>query len=370
MELSRRHFITTAATSTAALTLGIGLPRPAAAADDILIGSLHDLSGGLDAYGKPMQDAMIFAAEEINTAGGLFGPPNQGHHQRPAILNAAICADGAGTGASRSGRCIARRHHFVVARSYSPGNAADQHPLFLQHPIRRRRLRPQHLLHWTDTSPEPCNCRSCDHGPLRQKIYVVAADYNYGQIISKWVRKYAAENGGEVVAIDFFPLDVTEFGPTIQKIQAAAPDMVFSALVGGAHVGFYRQWAASGMKDKIPMASSTFSHGQEQVLLEPSEADGIVVSGNYFPSIDSPVNKAFTAAWATRYGADYPYITELAVATYQGMQLWAKAASAAGTTERIAVIEALESGISIDGPSGLVKIDPATHHCTLDIRLG
>ena len=73
MELSRRHFITTAATSTAALTLGIGLPRPAAAADDILIGSLHDLSGGLDAYGKPMQDAMIFAAEEINAAGGLLG---------------------------------------------------------------------------------------------------------------------------------------------------------------------------------------------------------------------------------------------------------------------------------------------------------
>ena len=34
------------------------------------------------------------------------------------------------------------------------------------------------------------------------------------------------------------------------------------------------------------------------------------------------------------------------------------------------MIEALESGVSFDGPSGLISIDPATHHCTMDIRLG
>ena len=61
------------------------------------------------------------------------------------------------------------------------------------------------------------------------------------------------ENGGEVVETEFFPLDVTQFGATISKIQAAAPDMVMSVLVGTGHLGFYRQWAASGMKSKIPM---------------------------------------------------------------------------------------------------------------------
>jgi urea transport system substrate-binding protein len=37
--------------------------------------------------------------------------------------------------------------------------------------------------------------------------------------------------------------------------------------------------------------------------------------------------------------------------------------------DRLKVIGALESGISYDGPSGKLTIDPATHHCTLDIQI-
>ena len=198
---------------------------------------------------------------------------------------------------------------------------------------------------------------------------MVAADYNYGQIISEWVKKYAAENGGEVVAVEFFPLDVSEFGPTIQKIQAAAPDLVFSALVGGAHVSFYRQWAAAGMKARIPLASSTFSHGQEQVVLSADEGAGITTLASYFESIDNDANRAFVKRWHARFGADYPVITEFAASTYAGMHLWARAVEMAGTTDRLPVIEALESGLSFDGPSGKLTIDPQTHHVTLDARL-
>ena len=96
-----------------------------------------------------------------------------------------------------------------------------------------------------------------------------------------------------MLAADFFPLDVTDFGPTIRKIQAAKPDMVISALVGGAHISFYRQWAAAGMKKQIPMASTTFGDGNETVLLSPEEGDGIIAAFSYFQEIDTPANKAF-----------------------------------------------------------------------------
>lgn len=39
----------------------------------MLIGSIHDLSGGLDIYGKPMADCLTLAVEEQNAAGGLLG---------------------------------------------------------------------------------------------------------------------------------------------------------------------------------------------------------------------------------------------------------------------------------------------------------
>ena len=46
---------------------------PAWAEDPIGVASVHDLSGGLDIYGKPMVDALTLAVEEANAAGGLQG---------------------------------------------------------------------------------------------------------------------------------------------------------------------------------------------------------------------------------------------------------------------------------------------------------
>ena len=202
-----------------------------------------------------------------------------------------------------------------------------------------------------------------------KKVYVIAADYNYGQITSQWVKKYVTENGGEVPSIDFFPLDVTNFGPTISKIQAAKPDFVWSALVGGAHISFYRQWAAAGMRKSIPMASTTFAVGNEHIVLSPDECNGMLICYNYFQDLKNPVNAAFVTAFQKRFGADYPNITELAMGTYQGFRLWAEAVKKAGSVDRLKVIEALETGISIDAPSGKVTIDPPTHHCVLDVHI-
>ena len=41
----------------------------------------------------------------------------------------------------------------------------------------------------------------------------------------------------------------------------------------------------------------------------------------------------------------------------------------AESVDRMKVIEALETGISIDAPSGKVTIDPPTHHCILDVHI-
>ena len=201
-----------------------------------------------------------------------------------------------------------------------------------------------------------------------KKIYILAADYNYGQITARWMKKYAEEAGGEIVQTDFFPLDVSDFGSAIAKIQSAAPDMVASALVGGAHLSFYRQWAAAGMKSKIPMASTTLGIGNEHKVLTPEEGDGILVAYNYSPELASPANEAFLKAWAAKYG-DTSLIHEIAVSHYQGVLLWAQAVKNAGSMDRMKVIEAIESGLSIDGPSGKVSIDPKTHHAILDVHL-
>jgi branched-chain amino acid transport system substrate-binding protein len=95
----------------------------------------------------------------------------------------------------------------------------------------------------------------------------------------------------------------------------------------------------------------------------------MVLSYNYFEKITTPENKIFLAAFRKRFGADYPNVTELAMGTYQGFKLWAEAVKKAGSIDRMKVIEALESGISINAPSGKVTVDGASHHCILDVSL-
>ena len=203
-----------------------------------------------------------------------------------------------------------------------------------------------------------------------KKVYTLAADYNYGQITAAWVKKFVEEAGGEVLQTDFFPLDVTNFGPTISKIQAAKPDLVMGVLVGSAHLSFYRQWAAAGMKGKIPDASTTFgAGGNEVVLMTPEESNGLVNALGYFQDVDTPENNAWRKKIEAFFPDKVPLLTELSCATYEGVLLWAKAVEMAGSTDRMKVIEALETGLSVDGPSGKVTIDPKTHHVVRNVHL-
>jgi urea transport system substrate-binding protein len=365
MRVNRRRFLQATAGAAAAGAFSTS----AWAEDPIGVASLHDLSGGLDIYGKPMVDALTLAVEEANAAGGLLGRQiklisydTQSNMQlytqfaqQAALKDKVAVVHGGITSASREviRPVLDRFKTLYFYNTQYEGGVCDRNEITVgSTPAQQvEKLVPYAMKKWG------------------KKVYIVAADYNYGQITSEWVRKYTKDNGGETLAVEFFPLDVTNFGASIAKIQAAKPDYVWSALVGGAHISFYRQWAAAGMAKKIPMASTTFALGNEHIVLSPEEANGIVVCYNYFQELNTPVNTAFVERFHKRFGADYPYITGLAVGTYQGFMLWAEAVKQAKSVDRMTVIKTLETGISVEAPSGKVTIDPPTHHCVLDVHI-
>jgi branched-chain amino acid transport system substrate-binding protein len=202
-----------------------------------------------------------------------------------------------------------------------------------------------------------------------KKFYTLAADYNYGHISADWVKVYLKESGGELLGEEFIPLDVVDFGSVIQRIETAQPDTVMSLLVGGNHIAFYRQYAAAGLNKKIPIVSPTFGLGNEQIVLKPEEAEGLVVIYAYFQELENETNKKWVEAWRQRFGADYAYITDSACTVWNGWHLWAMAANKAGSLEPAAVIAALESGLTFDSPEGTVKLDPQSHHVIHTVHL-
>lgn len=366
--MDRRTFIRASGLTLAGVA-GHALPATAFAADELVVGGIHDLSGGLDILGKPMADALTLAIEEQNAAGGLLGKhlrlasydPQSNMQlyaqfaQQAALKDKVAVVHGGITSASREviRPVLDRNRTLYFYNTLYEGGVCDRNTFC------------------TGVTPAQTVAKLVPHAMKKwgKKVYVVAADYNYGQITSLWVKKFVQENGGSVAAIDFFPLDVTNFGPAISKIEAAKPDMVVSALVGGAHISFYRQWASAGLRKKIPLASTTFGIGNEHIVLSAEESDGFLLSFNYFQNLQTAENKAFKERFHKRFGKDYPNISELAVGTYQGFKLWAAGVKKAGTLEHAKLVEALESGISIMGPSGKVSLDPVTHHCVLDVAI-
>jgi urea transport system substrate-binding protein len=369
MNVDRRKFLQGASTAALALAAPAIIGRANAAASNITMVGILDQSGGLDIYGKPMVDTMKLAVEEINKAGGLLGKKIDLKVYDPQS-NIQFYTQYATQAAARD------RAHVVHAGITSASREAIRPTL-----DRFKVLYFYNVLYEGGVCDRNTFCTGSTPAQTVEKlvpyvmkkwgkkVYIVAADYNYGQITAQWVQRYVRDNGGTTVATEFFPLNVTNFGPTIQKVQAAKPDLVMSALVGGSHVSFYRQYAAAGMNKNVPIASTTFGVGNEHTLISAKEGDGMIVAYSYFQEIDTPGNKAFIKRFKDKYGAKAPYLNELAARTYEGVYLWAEGVKKAGSLDRMKVIEALESPVSFEGPSGKIAIEPKTHHALQNVYL-
>ena len=365
MIVTRRTLLTSTAAAAGGLVLSPAVIRHTAlAADDpILVGSLHDQAGPLGTTGIPMVMSAQLAVDEINTAGGLLGRPLKLVHydtqsniqlysqyaQQLALKDKVAVVHGGITSASREAirPVFDRFKTLYFYNTLYEGGVCDRN------------------IFCTGTTPAQTVEKLVPDAMKRsagKKTYIIAADYNYGQITAKWMAKYTKDNGGEVLATEFFPLDVTNFGPTISKIQAAKPDLILSALVGGNHTAFYRQWTAAGMKSQIPIASTTFGLVNEPSTLDAKESDGVMGAYGFFAELTTPAAKTYTDKMYAKFGKDIPYVSELCAATYEGIYLWGEGVKKAGSIDRMKVIEALETGISFDGPSGKVTLDHPTHH--------
>ena len=318
----------------AALMMAASLGAAAADKKPIVVGSILDETGPLNIYGKAMVDATKLAIKQINEKGGVLGRQLELvsydaqsdnakytlYANQLSLKDKAVVIMGGITSASREAvrPVINRNKTLYFYNEQYEGGVCDKN-VFATGIVPSQQVAP--TVTWAMKN-------------LGKKFYVLAADYNYGHISTDWVKNDVGQAAGQVLGSEFIPLDVAEFSSVITKLQEAKPDVVFSLLVGGNHIAFYRQFAASGVHDKMKIVSATFGLGNEQVVLAPGESKDIVSVYPYFQEIDTPANKQFVAMWQKEYGKDYAYITDSAVTVWNGWHLWANAVGKAGSTDR------------------------------------
>jgi branched-chain amino acid transport system substrate-binding protein len=204
-----------------------------------------------------------------------------------------------------------------------------------------------------------------EYGP---NVYTLAADYNFGQISAEWVRQIVEENGGTMVGEEFIPLGVSQFGQTIQNIQATEADLVVTLLVGAAQASYYEQAASANVN--LPMASSVnVGQGYEHKRFTPPSLANMYVTTNYIEEIDTPASNDFVERFRAMF-PDEPYINQEAANSYIAMYLYKQMVERAGTTDHDAIRSVLAEGdVCFDGPSGNVCLDPKSQHMSHTIYL-
>jgi branched-chain amino acid transport system substrate-binding protein len=351
--------------SAIALTSALSAPPVMA---EIKIGAIFDLTGGLNIYGIQQDNALDLAIESINANGGLLGEQVEvisydsqselskyTQYAKTSVLRDGISAMFAGlTSSSREAiRPIFRKANIpYFYSSLYEGGACDRQT-FVTGPSASQQLEP--LIKWAIKQ----------YGP---KIYIMAPDYNFGTISAHWIHEYAEQNGGEVVGEDFLALTVTDYAPTIQKIQQSRPDFVVALPVGANQTGFLEQFAAAGLKKDIGVVSSNYGSGNQQVVVSPTAGEGLIASQGYFMEVDSVANAAFVELWTNKYGDDIPIVSS-AVDVWNAVHIWAAAVETAGNADPEAVIVSLESGITFDAPNGMVTMEPGSHHLRQNIYI-
>jgi urea transport system substrate-binding protein len=130
-----------------------------------------------------------------------------------------------------------------------------------------------------------------------KKVFLVGSDYIYPRVCNKIAKATVARVGGKVMGEEYIPLGNTEFSSIINKIKAAKPDYIYSTVVGGSNVAFYKQLKAAGLDGTSPALISTLVTEDEIDGIGRQNAQGFYSCMGYFQSIKSPENAKFLKAF-------------------------------------------------------------------------
>lgn len=171
--------------------------------------------------------------------------------------------------------------------------------------------------------------------------------------------------GGTIVKELGLPFPNVEFQALLTEIAALKPDAVACFFAGGGAAKFIRDYAAAGLKDKIPLYGSGFLTEGVLDAAGPA-ADGIITTMHYSDSLDTPRNKQFRLEYAKAFRSQ-PDV--YAVQGYDTGLLLVQGANAVkgDMSAKPALYKALENAV-IDSPRGKWTMSKS-HNPVQDIYL-
>ena len=171
--------------------------------------------------------------------------------------------------------------------------------------------------------------------------------------------------GGTIMKELSLPFPQVEFQALLTEIAALKPDAVACFFAGGGAAKFIRDYAAAGLKGKIPLYGSGFLTEGVLEAAGPA-ADGIITAMHYSDALPTPRNGQFRLNYAKTFKTQ-PDV--YAVQGYDTGLLLVQGANAVkgDLSSKAALYKAME-GATIDSPRGKWTMSPS-HNPVQDMYL-
>ena len=389
--MKRRLVLTLAAAAFAAVA------APSATAQEtVKVGVLHSLSGTMAISETSLRDVLLFTFDEINKAGGVLGKKIE-----PVVV------DGASNWplfAEKAKQLLDQDKVAVTFGCWTSVSRKSVLPVFeekkglLFYPVQYEGEEMSPNIFYTAEAVNQQATPAVDYmlAQKKTKFYLLGSDYVYPQTTNLILLEYLLSKGvplenigggfkkdesGKIISAGkYTPFGHTDYQQIVAEIKqfaAGGKACVINTLNGDTNVPFFKEYASAGLTaETCPVVSFSISEDEFRGL-PAKQLVGQLGCWTYFQSIKSPANKKFVTnfqAWLKK--TDVPGIVKEGrvtcspmVLSYNGVYLWKKAVEKAKSFEPAAVMAALESGVTFDGPGGTVT-SQKNHHLTKNVYIG
>jgi len=350
--IDRRAFLTRTALACAG-ALATGLPLAARATqgvskNEIVVGTIQDLSGPMASLSKPIQNGMILRTEQVNAAGGING--------RKLKLIVEDSSYDPKKGVLAAQKLVSQDKIFAMVAT--PGSVVSLAtiPICLEKgvlhlfPITAHtgNYEPFHRLKFSAANPYPNTTRIGLTQMIKRggykRVGILYQDDEYGMEVVRGVEIALKEAGLPLVERTSYKRGATDFSSQMQKLKAANPDLIVLATIIRETIG------AMATAKQLGYTGDFFgSEAAYQPVV--AKAGGKAVEGLYAistiatPYRDDPSNPKALNEWMDAYKARFKEDPDLySVYGWLFLDVFVRAAEKAGpnlTTD--GVVKSLET---------------------------
>jgi branched-chain amino acid transport system substrate-binding protein len=363
--MQRRRFMISA---FAAAALGALAATPAAAQQAVKVGLILPMTGPQASTGRQISEAaQLWLARNGDKAGGKTiqliirddgGVPDKSKRLAQELVvndHAAILAGFGLTPIALAVGPVATQAK-VPAIIMAAGTAmiVDRSPYF----VRTSFTLPQNTYPMADWAAK---------NGVKRAVTLVS-DYGPGLDAEKAFKANFTAHGGQVLAQLRSPLASPDFAPLLQKAEDLKPDALFLFVPSGQGATLMKQVVDRGLiASGVKIIGTGDVTDDDQLNEMGDQVIGMITAHNYSAAHDSPMNKAFVAAFEKAYRGQRPNF--MAVGGWDGMALIAKALDKTkGDTNGMKLVDAMK-GMAWMSPRGPISIDPQTRDIVQNVYI-